>query len=233
MHKQGMERTIENQTTCLCCGTCCIKGGPALHQSDLPLIHERRLALGDMITIRQGEPVISPLTNSVEPARIELIKLVGHNDSWICHFFDKTKKTCGIYAHRPLECKLLKCWDSSSLTNIIYQHCLKREDILQDDEELWELISLQEEHCSFAKISQLSTKFAEVNDQTLLTEIAQIVTLDFRIRQKAVQKRSLSLASELLYFGRPLFKSLKFFQLTIKEDPFGVTVIPASFGTER
>ena len=220
-------RNFATITSCQRCGTCCVNGGPALHESDLHLIHDHRFAIGDLFTIRQGEPVFSPLANGVEPARTELIKLTGQNDSWACHYFDQTKNACGIYAHRPLECRLLKCWEPSALTDVIYRHCLCRQDVLPDDEEIWDLIKVQEEHCGFAKIALLSTEFAEANDTTILAAITRIVTLDLKIRHRASQVRKLGLAEELLFFGRPLFKSLAYYQLTCQEGSQGLTVQPA------
>lgn len=194
-----------------------------MHGEDLPLIRDHRFAVRDLITIRVGEPVFSPLANGIEPARCELIKLAGERDSWACHFHDQAENLCGIYAHRPLECRLLKCWEPTDLTNVIYQHCLSRKDIVPADDELWELMGIQEEHCNFAKIAALATELAEVSDQTILTEIGRIVTLDLRVRQRALQVRQLNLAEELLYFGRPLFKSLAFYQLASQEGPHGMT----------
>ncbi len=224
----GTKESVNQITHCKRCGTCCIKGGPTLHEADLPLIHNHRLTPHDLITIRLGEPVFSPLSNNIEPARTELIKVAGQNDSWACHFFDQTQKLCGIYAHRPLECGLLQCWEPSTLTNIIYQHCLSRKDIVPAEDELWELIGIQETHCAFAQIAALTTEFAEGKDQTCLTEIARVVTLDLKIRQRAIHQRRLRIAEELLFFGRPLFKSLTFYQLTFTEGPQGLTVMSKS-----
>jgi Fe-S-cluster containining protein len=223
----------EQQTTCRRCGTCCAKGGPALHAADLPLIHAHRLAFTDLITIRQGEPVFSPLVNGIEPSHTELIKVAGTNDSWTCRFFSRAENSCGIYAHRPQECGLLKCWDPSALTSVIYQECLTRQDILPKDEEFTALIAIQEEHCSFARIDRLALDLTtEGEKQETLTELTRIITLDLKIRQRAMETRGLGLAEELLYFGRPLFKSLSFYQLSIQEGPYGVRVIPAaSLGT--
>ena len=194
-----------------------------MHEEDLPLIHDQLLTVHDLITIRVGEPVFSPLINDFEPSRTELIKLTGRGDSWTCHFFDQAKNLCGIYDHRPLECRLLKCWAPTELTNVIYQHCLSRKDVVPADDELWELIGIQEEHCDFTKIAALTSELVEVSDQTVLTEIARIVTLDLRVRQRAIQIRHLSVGEELLYFGRPLFKSLAFYHLAIQEGPQGLT----------
>lgn len=220
---------MSQQNTCRRCGTCCAKGGPALHKADLPLIN--RLALGDLITIRLGEPVYSPLANGIEPARNELIKFAGQNNSWTCRFFDQANKLCGVYAHRPLECRLLKCWEPEAITKAIYQDCLSREDIVPADDELdnklWDLIEIQKEYCSFSGVAQMSKKFTEMNEQKILAEIAETVNLDLKIRRLALQVRRLSLAEELLYFGRPMFKSLAFYDLAIEENPQGLTVHPA------
>jgi Fe-S-cluster containining protein len=215
---------VNSITHCIRCGTCCAKGGPALHEEDLPLIHDHHLAVHDLITIRAGEPVFSPLTNGIEPSRTELIKLTGQNGSWSCLFFDPTQNLCGIYEHRPLECRLLKCWQPAALTRVIYQDCLTRQHIVHAADDLWELIGLQEEHCNFAKIAILVAEFARNNQPTILSEIARIVSLDLKVRQRALQIRQLSLAEELLYFGRPLFKSLAFYQLEIQEGPHALTV---------
>ena len=196
-----------------------------MHEADLALIKNHRLALGDLITIRLGEPVFSPLINGIEPARSELIKISGQNDSWTCRFFDQTTSGCGIYAHRPLECRLLKCWEPSDLTDVIYQNCLSRRDVLSTREELWDLIGVQEEHCGFAAIATLSAEYTEeASDPKTLAEIARIVTLDLKIRQRAIQVRQLSVEEELLLFGRPLFKSLAYYHLTCQEGPQGLTV---------
>lgn len=195
---------------------------------DLPLIRAHRLALSDLITIRVGEPVFSPLVNSIEPSRSELIKVSGRNGSWACRFFSPTENGCGIYPHRPLECRLLKCWDPAALNDVIYQQCLSRRDVLPADEDLLPLMGIQEEHCAFASIAGLSAQFSENRTPEILNEIARIVTLDLKIRQRAIQIRGLTLAEELLFFGRPLFKSLAFYHMTVKEGPQGVRVTASS-----
>jgi len=232
-----MQRTPEpntEPTTCQRCGTCCVNGGPALHRDDLPLIQDHRLALTDLLSIREGEPVFSPLINGLEPSRSELIKIAGYHDSWACRFFSQAQNACGCYAYRPVECRLLKCWAPSALTDIIYQQCLTRRDVLPEDDDLWELIGIQEAHCSFAMIAQLTTDGGEIRSQSHLAEVGRIINLDLKIRQRAIQTRRLSVAEELLYFGRPMFKSLGFYRLAIKEGINGISIIPdGSFGTKR
>ena len=123
------------------------------------------------------------------------------------------------------------CTLAEAITKAIYQDCLSREDIVPADDELdvklWELIEIQKEHCGFTRIAALSAGFAEKAAQKKLDDISEVVNLDLRIRNWAVQVRGLSLAEELLYFGRPMFKSLAFYGLAIEEGQQGLTVHPA------
>jgi len=212
-------------STCKRCGTCCAKGGPTLHRADLPLLRQGFLTVGDLITIREGEPVYSPLSHGNEASRQELIKVAGRSDSWRCRFFLEGEGACGIYDHRPLECRLLKCWDPTDLTDIVYQECLTRQDVLPADDKLAPLIEIQEAHCSFATLSILAEEYRAGNTEGLAA-IERLVTLDLNIRASARQIRGLTLDEELVTFGRPLFKSLSFYQLAIQEGPYGIRVRP-------
>jgi Fe-S-cluster containining protein len=225
-----MTRTINDRgkTSCEQCGICCTRGGPALHMGDLSLVRDHRISRGDLITIRAGEPVFSPLVDGIEPSRTELIKVSGLKDSWTCRFFSRATKNCGIYTHRPQECRLLQCWDTTTLTRVIYHECMTREHIVPSNENLWHLIEIQEEHCSFTSISRLAEEFQGGGGYQVLKEIERVVTLDLEIRQRAMQQQRLDLADELLFFGRPLFKSLSYYHLKLQEGPQGLRVIPGT-----
>lgn len=173
--------------------------------------------------------MFSPLVNGIEPSRTELVKVAGSNGTWTCRFYSAEENSCGIYTHRPQECGLLKCWQPSALTAVIYQQCLTRQDLLPLDEELKALIDIQEQHCAYATMARLAAELTqEGGKEKVLTELARIITLDLKIRQRAFETRGVGQAEELLYFGRPLFKSLAYYHLSILEGPYGVRVIPAA-----
>lgn len=46
------------RTHCRRCGTCCEKGGPALHTDDRMLIENGHIPARYLFTIREGEPVV-------------------------------------------------------------------------------------------------------------------------------------------------------------------------------
>jgi Fe-S-cluster containining protein len=195
---------------CKQCGTCCRKGGPALHQADLGLIQQNLLPLSSLITIRKGEPVFSPISGRVEPAKQDLLK-VSTSRSWSCPFLEESGNTCKIYAIRPVECRLLQCWNPAELENIIYRDNISRWDVIATDAKIFLTVKQHEERCRFADIEQLAKDSISADD--FHSRVDQIIEKDLALREQAIKKFGLSLEEELFYFGRPLFKSLEYYSM--------------------
>jgi Fe-S-cluster containining protein len=193
---------------CQQCGTCCRKGGPALHRQDLYLIQTGILPISRLVTIRNGEPVFSPVTGLVEPARQELLKLSASN-SWSCPLLNPADNNCEIYDSRPSECRLLKCWDTAELKNCIYQDNINRWDIIPPDSDIFPIVQQHEKVCTFADIEQSAQTKKPGNG--IRSKINVIIERDLSIREQAVSLLSLSLEEELFYFGRPMFTSLEYY----------------------
>ena len=62
-------------SSCVNCGACCRKGGPALHTKDAYLFEENILQIQDVVTIRAGELVRDDMKNRLVPLPAELVKL--------------------------------------------------------------------------------------------------------------------------------------------------------------
>ncbi len=202
--------------TCQQCGTCCRKGGPILHYEDMALCKNNILTIKHLLTIREQEPVFSPLNANIEPAPRELIKLSGIHGAWTCLFFKEHDQICGIYQNRPLECRTLKCWDTGELKRIIYQQTLSRRDIIAPDHPIWPLLEWHNEHCQYGKLYDLALQGSGVESQ-----ITTIINDDLSVRQRALTMFNLNLTEELFYFGRPMFKSLPASGLTVRPDDRG------------
>lgn len=213
------------QTECKRCGTCCVNGGPALHTEDLPLIQKGLLPQENLVSIRRAEPVFSPLTDLIEPAKSEFIKVAGSNKSWKCCFY-QDDTGCSIYKNRPKECKLLKCWDTSDLLKNVYKDSLQRRDIIPLAHPIMEYITIHDLNCSFEKIQCIvdDAGKSSYQDNKNFGDIALIIQTDFKIRQHAVRELHLSLTNELFYFGRPMFQSLPFYNLQITESSKGIEI---------
>ena len=208
--QRGIHRsTSENMTSCIKCGTCCRKGGPALHREDKKILLAGHIGRENLITIRKGELAFFPLSERPEPVANELIKIAGKGRGWVCRFFDEKGASCTIYTHRPLECRLLKCWDTSGLLSVIGRDTLSRADILSEDEPIIKFIAAHEEECSVSMAEDLISEMLKKNNDTKTTaKLTALVHMDLSIRSRAVAALGLSVEAELFYFGRPLFKIL-------------------------
>jgi Fe-S-cluster containining protein len=95
-----------------------MNGGPALHVEDEKLYQENVFGRESLITVRKGEPVRSPENYRLTWCENEIIKLKGKAGQWTCSFYTEKTGSCSIYNRRPLECELLKCWDTEELQSV-------------------------------------------------------------------------------------------------------------------
>ncbi|MDO9288919.1 MAG: YkgJ family cysteine cluster protein [Thermodesulfovibrionales bacterium] len=200
----------DNRTHCIRCGTCCIKGGPTLHKEDKKILLEGHISYQHLVTIRKGEPAFTPLSDKPEPVKQELIKVSGKGRAWECLFYDKKKSSCTIYKHRPLECRLLKCWDTSEILSAIGKDTITRADIISQDDPITKFIARHEKKCSVLMAENLISAVMKKNSDSIsLAKLTALVQQDLVIRSKAISEFGLSVETELFYFGRPLFKILR------------------------
>ena len=208
----------EVQNECIRCGTCCLKGGPALHHEDRELILQDTIQLAHLVTIRCGEPAVSPLGDKLEYLQAEIIKLKGQANDWACLFFDRQNSSCLMYQHRPIECTLLKCWDTDDLEMIINKNLLCRTDIIADDSPYLEHIAIHEEECSLAGLESLLSSLSIKSLQNeVMAELTDMVRRDMGIRARALAAPDFPEKIELFVFGRPLFKILQNFGIMVQE----------------
>lgn len=197
------------KTECDRCGICCTKGGPSLHYDDRNLLLNNRLNLEHLITIRKGEPVLSLSTGDPEPTQSEIVKIKGRGTEWTCIFFQKKEAKCTIYENRPLECTLLKCWDTENLENVVGRNLLSRYDIIASQDPIVPFIKAIDEQCLLENLAQqLSALSRENSRHQAMADLTHLVNTDLAIRSQAFAELRFSLDLELFFFGRPLFKIL-------------------------
>ena len=180
---------------CRRCGTCCRKGGPALHRQDLPAIQRGAIALKYLYTLRKGERVRENVRGGVVNLAEELIKIKEGPDGRACIFFDDNEKGCIIYDRRPLECRILKCWDTREIEAIYDRDRLCRRDLLEALPHLWDLAAFHQEECDLEPILKGHPDRREVN---------RIMACDSEMRRLVPERTGLD--PEILDFllGRPL-----------------------------
>lgn len=197
---------------CRRCGTCCLKGGPALHTEDLRLLQEHILRFENLVTIRKGEPLLFLSAENPQPAPADIIKIKGKGSEWSCMFFERRKAACRIYDQRPLECNLMQCWDTAALEKVAGINLLKRTDIIDSHDPVMPFIEEQKNKCPLNKLEQFlkgASQPQKGDDADIMTQLTNLMNTDLSVRLRAQEQLHISLDLELFYFGRPLFVILK------------------------
>ncbi|MEW5773180.1 MAG: YkgJ family cysteine cluster protein [Thermodesulfobacteriota bacterium] len=184
------------------CGQCCRQGGPALHAEDLPLVRDKVLTYADLFTLRRGEPARDQFRDRLLPLEAELVKLKGAGDpSWTCVFLQEPAG-CGIYASRPLECRLLSCKDTAALAAAYASGRLGRADILPPGSALAQLAAEHEARCPVPELTRLLAA-SRAGDGGAARAAADMLAYDRAFRAALADK---GLPADILPFllGRPL-----------------------------
>jgi Fe-S-cluster containining protein len=198
------------RSSCIRCGTCCLKGGPVLHHEDAKILREGHIGYQHLMTIRKGEMVYNPAKENPEPVSREMVKVAGRDGSWACVFYDEGEQSCSIYQNRFLECRILKCWDTSEIQSVIGRNTIQRSDIINPDDPIMDMIKSHEEECSSSEVERLLEALSAGKDRTgNLKRLAELVRRDKSIRFFALTELELKKEFEHFIFGRPLYRILE------------------------
>lgn len=220
----------QDETGCRRCGTCCRRGGPALHLADLPLLREGRIDWADVVTLRAGELVREDVARDGEltPLEGDLLKLRGVAPSagdWTCVHYDAEARGCGIYEDRPLECRALDCRDLSGLREAYELERLSRRDVLGAEHPLCELLAEHDERCHAGKLRELATLAAEGNSDAG-DVVVEMLRYDRSLRGALSDKAELTPEQLEFLLGRPLGDTLDALGFRLQSDADGwVTVV--------
>lgn len=213
---------------CIRCGTCCKKGGPSFHLEDKNLIEKGIIPSKYIYTIRKGERSYDNIKGCFFPAPSDILKIKGQKGSWTCVFLDETNNNCTIYEDRPMECKVLKCWDTREIEKIYSKNRLTRQDLISSIERLWELIVDHQERCSYDLLKFFIDSLNTDKKDESLKGILEIIKYDMNIRELVVQKAGLQSDLTEFLFGRPITDTIKIYGLNIKKEKDKYILIPFS-----
>jgi Fe-S-cluster containining protein len=204
-----------NISQCQRCGTCCRKGGPALHLEDQELVESGIIPLKQLFTIRQGEPAFDNVTGVIAPAVTDIIKIKGVSEgSSICLHYDSATKGCGIYTHRPAECRALKCWNPHEIERLYNCRRLTRRHLLSKVKGLWDLVQDHQERCDYSHVAELAAQLKQVQPVAKSHEtLLELIQYDESIRQVIRERANLDPEMLPFLFGRPLSFTIQMFQL--------------------
>jgi Fe-S-cluster containining protein len=215
------------QIECQRCGTCCQKGGPALHYADRELVESGAIALRQLFTIRQGEPAYDNVSRAVAPAVTDIIKVAaGGGTTSQCALYDPQRNQCRIYENRPTECRALNCRDTRKIERIYDTQRLTRRHLLSKVEGLWDRVRDHQEHCDYSFISELATQFRQgLRQQQAQQQLLELIHYDEMLRKSTVAHAGHT--SDLLefLFGRRLAFTIQMFQLKLSTTARGPSLI--------
>jgi len=213
-----MDISNPSHQTCRKCGTCCRKGGPALHREDRRLVMEGRIPAEALYTIRAGEPVQDNVAGQRAYAQGDIIKIKGSGDDWCCRFLEDDTARCTIYDYRPVECRTLQCWDTRAIEALYDKDRLTRQDLLGDVAGLWELIEDHDRRCAYPTIRQ-QTEQLEL-DPSRQTEVGNLITdmvkYDESLRKLLVENGHAPETMLDFLLGRPLAATLHGFHIKVE-----------------
>lgn len=207
-----------NISKCARCGTCCKKGGPVLHHEDKQNLLKGYISYQHLITLRKGEKVFNPVKEKFENLEFELIKIKSADDEISCYFFEETSNSCSIYENRPIECRLLKCWDTEDIIKIIGKNTIKRKDIINPNDPVIEIIDSHEQDCPGYEIERLLSLIKCGQDKQGLKRLTEILRKDISIRKFTFEDLKINKDYELFLFGRPMTLILKERGFTVKNS---------------
>jgi Fe-S-cluster containining protein len=202
---------------CKRCGTCCKKGGPCFHVEDKMLIEKGLILIKYLYTIRKGEPAYDNIKKCLIPVSSDLIKIKGRNDSWECIFFDEKDNSCKIYDKRPIECRVLKCWNTREIERIYSKNRLTRKDLVYRVEGLWNLVEEHQSRCSYDKIRHFVKKLDGEKKNEAIERIYDILSYDDSIRELVVKKGKMDPENLEFLFGRPIVATIRMFGLKLEK----------------
>lgn len=215
----------EKQPECRRCGTCCRKGGPALHKEDASLLTEGVLQLQDLCTFRAGELVRDTSTDHVVPLPEEIVKIAApfgsRPDDWTCRFLMEDNR-CFIYGHHPVECRTLFCEDTTRLLSMQGEDRLDRAAILEllhAPKWLADSVKAHEERCNYAALTNIASRLE--SEQDARRAFVQAVEYDRAFRDIMMEKGKVH--KEMLDFllGRPLIRTIIMFGIDARNNANG------------
>ena len=189
-------------STCQRCGTCCQKGGPALHLEDLHLLDD--IPMSDLVCLRRGEMAFDPRLDSLQPLPRELLKIRGKKMGWECVYYSEQAQSCTIYGHRPLECRSLFCADSDTILRAMDAPTLSRSDLIATKSGLWGCITEHEELFPVDRAMRLA-KSATGDALAISGELDEMIRLEVHFRQSLAEKVQAQDVDLWAYLGRPLW----------------------------
>jgi Fe-S-cluster containining protein len=198
-----IDPSVTASPACRRCGQCCLKGGPALHREDLPLLLHGGVLRAHLVTLRRGETVHENVAGGLVRLVAEVVKIAGRGRGPACRFYDRPTQSCQIHPSRPAECRSLICEDTSAIEDLYQRDRLTRADILAPGGGLWELVAYHDRTFPADMASDLARQAAVGRDEPL-ESLVELSRAEESFRRAFMEKTGIDALELDFYFGRSL-----------------------------
>ncbi|MDR3568473.1 MAG: YkgJ family cysteine cluster protein [Syntrophobacteraceae bacterium] len=205
---------------CVRCGQCCRMGSPTLHEEDLPLVKEGKIAWEHLIALRKGEPARSPFDEKPFILCEERIKLAEKEGTRECVFLSSEGDRCAIYSDRPLQCRAQGCWDPLPARDTAELPFLLRSHIFEAIEVLLEVIAEHESRCGFQALSQAFEELGRSKGENI-EQVLKLLSYEDHFRRFVSEKFGISPQYLDLLLGRSFSRMAALFGFRVLEEPDG------------
>jgi Fe-S-cluster containining protein len=194
-----------------------MKGGPTLHEEDAILFAKGILKRSHVYTLRKSE-VVRNIDDTLVALEQEIIKIKAQGEAWTCIFYDDDQSGCGIYEHRPLECRALKCWDLRGFKEVMARRCLQRRDLIKPDDAILEIIGAHEQRCAYDTLELTVRRLGGPDHEKAVGNILELLQFDHYMRPFLTEKLKLDPDATDFFFGRPLTTTIRMFGLCVRQE---------------
>ncbi len=188
---------------CLRCGECCQKSSPTLYIDDLGIIRRGIIKRTELITLRCREIGFSNVTNDLVVLTEERVKVKEKQGNRHCLFFNPEDRSCRIYDNRPLQCRVMECWNPNEYQSLDSRRFLSRKDLLNPDDPLIPLIEAHEKHCALSRLQKALSRIRQ-GDISAREEALDIIFYDQHLRRLLDDQKGIRPENQVFLIGRPL-----------------------------
>ncbi|MBI5524297.1 MAG: YkgJ family cysteine cluster protein [Desulfarculus sp.] len=214
----GLAAALEDlarRPACLGCATCCRVSSPTLYAEDLALVGEGGLPRQALYALRPGERVYSARLGRHFALDGDLIKLREAAGGG-CLFLEGSR--CGLYAHRPLQCRHLECWAGRHAGQLEGRPRLSRRDLFAQDPTALALLGEYDLRLPGEELAQVFQEAAQGGDPA---PALALLELDHRLRAGIAARYGYPPQEQDLLLGRPAWVVARAHGLTLALDGQG------------
>lgn len=195
---------------------------------DREKVDSGKIPLKNLFTIRDGEPAYDNIRARVAPAPTDIIKIKGASETdATCRFLDQGQAICTIYDHRPIECRLLTCWDTGAVVAVYDKDRLTRSQLLAKFPGLIDLVTEHQARCDYRRVGQWAARIRQGGEVAQAVEsLLELIRFDQSLRKVTVERSRLDPEMLEFLFGRPLYLTIRLFRLRLARSGEALTIEP-------